>query len=217
MANSIEIQKVAGTAEDLVFTLDKVTQVRKGVAYELQGIHSGVIPYSATMTVTEKLNDLESRVGIPGPQGIQGIGGPQGPQGIPGPQGPQGVAGPTGLTGARGLQGLQGLQGVQGPKGIAGEDGADAAGVLVTGVATWTYIQGITNPGAGELWIVSIDEAPYLKGDGAIWDGIGLTWVNVGQITGPQGERGPEIIDFDGGQANTLYSPVDIDINSGGA
>lgn len=211
MANSIEIQKVGGTVEDLVFSMDTVTQVRKGTAYELQGIHAGVIPYSSTTSVTEKLNDLESRVGIPGPRGIQGIDGPQGPQGIPGPQGPQGVAGPTGLTGARGLQGLQG---VAGPQGIAG---ADAAGVLVTGVATWTYIQGIASPGAGELWIVSIDEAPYLKGDGAIWDGIGLTWVNVGQITGPQGERGPEIIDFDGGQASTTYSPGDIDINSGGA
>lgn len=211
MANSIEIQKVAGTAEDLVFSLDKVTQVRKGETYELQGIHAGLIPYNSTQTVTEKLDDLESRVGIPGPQGPVGPQGPQGIQGPVGPEGDPGVQGATGLTGPQGAQGPRGLQGVPGPQG---ENGADAAGVAITGANTWTYIQGYVPVEVPELWIVTVDEAPYLKGEGALWNG--LTWTNVGPIQGPQGEKGDDIIDFDGGVATTTYSPSDIDIDSGG-
>ena len=184
MANSIEIQKVGATVEDLVFSMDKVTQVRKGQDYSLQGIHSGVIPFSHTQTVTEKLDDLESRVGIPGPTGPQGIPGPNGPkgdQGIPGPQGPIGLTGLKGDIGANGIKGDIGLTGPQGPTG---------AGVLVSGVDTWTNIQALPNPQLNELWIVSVDEAPYTAGDGVIWDGT--TWVGTGPIRGPQGLAGAD-------------------------
>ena len=206
-SNSIEISKDLGVVEDLTFGMTTETQVRKGVTYTLNQINSSFIPYSSTMSTTEKLDDLESRVGIPGPTGPVGPQGIQGLQGIVGPIGPQGV---TGIQGPTGPQGTQGSEGVQGPQGDAG------AGVLVTGTATWTYIQSISNPGMSELWIVSTDEAPYLKGEGAIWDGT--QWVNVGPIQGPQGDQGESgASDYDGGEADTVYSVSDVDLESGAA
>jgi len=225
--NSITIQKGAGVAEDLIFGMDTVIQVRKGAEYTLNKINAGYIPYSTSMTVTDKLNDLESRVGLPGPQGPQGAQGATGPTGATGAMGPAGPAGPTGFTGPVGAQGAQGIQGPQGDQGIAG------AGVLVTGVDSWTNIQLLPNPQDGELWIIDADESPYSAGDGTIFNGT--IWIDAGPIrgpegiqgdtgsTGPQGAIGPQGLpgeayyDYDGGDAETVYSVSDADIESGGA
>lgn len=61
---------------------------------------------------------IQGEQGIVGPQGIQGLQGPAGTNGAPGPQGPQG---PTGPTGPRGETGPAGAPGPQGPQGIPGE------------------------------------------------------------------------------------------------
>jgi hypothetical protein len=61
---------------------------------------------------------IQGEQGIAGPQGIQGLQGPAGTNGAPGPQGPQG---PTGPTGPRGETGPAGAPGPQGPQGIPGE------------------------------------------------------------------------------------------------
>lgn len=61
---------------------------------------------------------IQGEQGIAGPQGIQGLQGPAGTNGAPGPQGPQG---PTGPTGPRGETGPAGTPGAQGPQGIPGE------------------------------------------------------------------------------------------------
>lgn len=183
MANSIEIQKVGGTVEDLVFSMDTVTQVRKGVTYELQGIHAGVIPYSSVLTVTEKLDDLESRVGIPGPQGPVGPVGPQGPIGLSvvGPEGPQGIQGVPGPEGSVGPIGPEGPEGVQGPVG---------PGIIVTGSGKYEDIIALPFPQLNDLYIITEDSPPNMTGDGLFWDGT--AWINVGNIQGPQGVQGPQ-------------------------
>jgi len=184
--NSIEIQKSGGTVEDLIFSMGTVTQVRKGTAYELQGIHAGVIPYDEDLSVTEKLEDLESRVGIPGPQGPIGSQGPTGPIGPAGPQGDTGLQGPPGITGDTGPIGDDGPPGPQGAEGVQGPMGP---GIIVTGSGTWTEILATPFPQLNDLFIVTEDSGSNLKGDGAFWDGS--SWINVGPIQGPQGPQGP--------------------------
>ena len=156
--NNITIQKSKGGVEDLSFGLETETQTRAGKEVTITQVNANHIPFDATMSAKEKFDDLEARVGIPGPEG---------------------PVGPTGPTGPQGIQGIQGIQ---------GETGDTGAGVLVTGVDTWTNIQ-LLRPILNELWIVSSqDGGPHLVGDGVIWDGA--AWVNAGQIRGPQGIQG---------------------------
>src|SRR6056297_2776999 len=100
----------------------------------------------------------------------------------PGPQGPEGPQGPAGATGATGPQGPQGSTGPQGP---AGEDGQDGTGVSIVGsVANSGQLDNNYQGNDGDMFIAQD------TGNGWVWDGS--SWVNVGQIQGPQGPAGPQ-------------------------
>lgn len=72
-----------------------------------------------TLNLNNRLDALEAKASIPGPQGIPGPAGPQGIAGVgqPGPAGLQGIPGPAGVQGIQGPIGLQGPIGPQGPAG----------------------------------------------------------------------------------------------------
>ena len=109
-----------------------------------------------------------------------GQGGPRGFQGI------QGIQGLQGFTGAQGTQGIQGLQGLQG-QAIQG-----ATGTAVTILGSYPDYASLVaahptgTPGDGYL----------VNGDLYVW--ASDAWVNVGNISGPQGVQG-----FTGAQGTT--------------
>ena len=103
---------------------------------------------------------------IQGPQGETGATGPTGPQGI---QGEQGEPGATGATGATGSQGIQGNPGTS--VRIVGE------------VATVGALPAASSVAVGDSYIVTAD--------GDLYTSTGTTWLDVGQIVGPQGPTGP--------------------------
>jgi hypothetical protein len=105
---------------------------------------TGWQPYTSTINITKKDNDLvatllpvltvgaQGQQGPPGPAGPAGVQGPIGPQGIPGlsivgPQGPAGSPGTQGPVGPIGPAGAAGAPGVAGPIGPAGANGAPGA------------------------------------------------------------------------------------------
>lgn len=69
----------------------------------------------------------QGAIGAQGPQGATGAIGPIGPQGEPGPAGPMGPQGEPGPAGAQGPMGFQGLRGPAGPAGAIGPDGPPGA------------------------------------------------------------------------------------------
>lgn len=122
---------------------------------------------------------LKGPKGDKGDKGDTGAQGPQGPQGVPGPQGPQGATGP---------QGPQGVQGVQGQKGDPGKDGTsfmvigsvnDSADLPDAGTvdAGTAYFVGAAAP--RDIYVVAENEGVK-------------TWINQGQLQGPQGVQGPQ-------------------------
>ena len=96
--------------------------------------------------------------------------------GTPGPQGPQGI---------QGIQGIQGVQGVQGP------NGNDGTGVTILG-SYLNYAQLILNHPTGNVG------DSYITSDTGhlwVWSATSNTWVDVGNITGPQGIQGVQGIE----------------------
>ena len=143
--------------------------------------------------------------GDPGPQGPQGVQGPRGEQGPVGPQGAQGdrgaigPQGPVGLQGEQGPQGEQGLQGPQGPQGVQGEKGEQGPmgpqGLAGASGNDFVIIGTVNNPSQlpttakpGDAYFVGLN-APR---DVWAYDGLTSTWVNQGQLRGPQGPQGPQ-------------------------
>ena len=123
---------------------------------------------------------------LQGPQGVQGVQGIQGIQGIQGETGPKGDSGDTGAQGIQGIQGEIGLQGPQGPIGETGPQGPigeTGAGLVVKGTDTVANIL-LKSGVEGDFWIASD------TGDGYSY--VSGSWVNTGQIRGPQGEQGDQ-------------------------
>ena len=118
-------------------------------------------------------------VNIKGPKGDAGEAGPQGPQG------PQGEKGETGSQGPKGDTGDTGPQGPQGPQGPAGQDGAS---YTVKGLyATLSALQAAHPTGsAGDAWFVGTADSNVVYQ----WDVDKASWVNVGALKGPQGDKG---------------------------
>lgn len=126
--------------------------------------------------------------GTNGMDGATGAQGPQGIQGVQGDTGPMGPAGADGVDGAQGIQGIQGIQGETGPMGPTGATGAQGpqgdqgVGVRIVGeVATSASLPGTGNT-AGDSYIVTAD--------GNLWTWSGSSWIDAGQIVGPQGPTG---------------------------
>jgi hypothetical protein len=131
---------------------------------------------------------LQGPTGLTGPQGIQGdigLTGPQGPQGLKGDKGDTGDQGPIGLTGPQGLKGDKGDTGEIGPQGIEGPQGSQGqagASVTLKGSVATTSLLPATGNTIGDSYIVDAD--------GNLWVWNGTTWIDAGQIVGPQGPQG---------------------------
>ena len=167
----------------------------------------------------EQLMALVGPMGPEGPQGIQGPQGemgPEGPQGIQGPEGPQGIqgekgekgdqgemgpqgeVGPQGPMGAQGLQGekgeafkyedfteeqLEALRGPQGPQGPAGSDGTSVR--IMGSVANVDELNQINGESVGDGYIAEDNGHLY------VFNGVD-SFVDAGEIRGPQGIQGPQ-------------------------
>ena len=135
-------------------------------------------------------------IGIQGIQGIQGMQGPVGPQGIQGEVGPQGATGPQGAKGDKGDKGdafiysdftpeqLSALQGPIGPQGPQGEKGADGTGVNILGSYDTLEELKAAHPTG------TIGDAYMVEANLYVWSSTTRTWLDVGNIQGPQGLKG---------------------------
>lgn len=124
--------------------------------------------------------------GPPGPTGATGTQGPQGPagaQGNTGPPGPTGAQGPEGPTGATGPAGPQGNPGPTGPTGPQGPMGLPGASTIIRGSVPTAADLPTSGMAVGDAWIT--------EDTGDLWVWTGASWVNAGQIVGPQGPAGP--------------------------
>ena len=134
--------------------------------------------------------------GIQGPQGVQGETGATGPQGIQGLQGEKGDKGDKGDTGPQGPQGIQGETGPQGPKGDKGDTGATGPqgpkgdkgdqGTGVTILGSYASESELTTAHPTG----SIGDSYLINGYLYVWSDTDTAWINVGNIQGPQGEKG---------------------------
>ena len=146
---------------------------------------------------------------LKGPKGDTGETGPQGPQG---PQGEKGDTGSRGEKGDKGdaftysdftaeqltsLKGEKGDAGPQGPKGDTGETGPqgaqgpagqDGTSYTVNGLySTLSALQAAHPTGsAGDAWFVGTSDSNVVYQ----WDVDKASWVNVGALKGPKGDKG---------------------------
>lgn len=136
-------------------------------------------------------------IGPQGPQGVQGVRGepgPAGPIGLTGPQGPRGELGPQGIQGEAGAAGPVGpvgpvgLVGPQGPQGIQGPAGT---GINLLGTISSPSELPASSPSGGDAY-VSTDNYH-------VWVWTGATWIDAGNIRGPQGPQGPQGLKGDPG------------------
>lgn len=116
-------------------------------------------------------------VSIIGPQGPEGATGATGAAGDTGPEGPEGPAGPTGDPGP------EGPEGPQGPKGDPGTS-VTILGTVPTGPPTAADLPPDYEPSPGDGWMA--DDTGHLW----VWDGT--TWIDAGEIRGPEGPQGPQ-------------------------
>lgn len=124
----------------------------------------------------------------PGPAGSPGITGAQGVQGV---KGDIGLQGPTGLQGTVGPQGLTGI-GTQGLTGIQGATGQAGTSIKLKGSVNSTSELPSTNNLINDAYIDQETENLF------VWNGT--SWIDVGQIVGPQGPQGPQ-----GADGSTTY------------
>jgi len=52
--------KLSGGVEDLTFGMGTEQQQRQGAVYVITQIHAGVIPYSSTQSITQKIDQIDS-------------------------------------------------------------------------------------------------------------------------------------------------------------
>ena len=111
----------------------------------------------------------------------------KGQKGDTGPQGPKGDTGATGATGPQGPKGDTGPQGPQGEQGPAGQDGDS---YIVKGLyATLSALQAAHPTGsAGDAWFVGTEDSNVVYQ----WDVDKASWVNVGALKGPKGDKGAD-------------------------
>lgn len=141
----------------------------------------------STLTITSASGTTHTD--LKGPKGDKGDTGSQGPAGPQGLQGEQGIQGPQGIQGEKGPKGdagEQGPEGPQGPKGDKGDPGKDGTGVTILGNYNTEEDLYIAHPtgNVGDSYIVN--------GNLYVWNGEGLSWMNVGNIQGPKGDKGDQ-------------------------
>ena len=149
---------------------------------------------------------LQGSPGPAGPKGDKGdpgrdstVAGPIGPVGPRGPQGLRGdtgVAGPTGPIGVTGPRGPQGLRGNVGAQGFQGPEGPPGETLKVNGVVEFNQ-QLPANPPLLTVLVVSSTKHlwtfdPSSSAATGLNDPSGAPagWVDLGEVRGPQGEKG---------------------------
>ena len=133
--------------------------------------------------------------GAKGDTGDTGATGAKGDTGDTGATGAKGDTGDTGPTGAQGIQGVQGVKGDTGDTGATGAkgdtgdtgptgaNGSPGASVRILGeVATTGNLPTDPTPEIGDSYIVTAD--------GNLYTWTGASYLDVGQIVGPQGPTG---------------------------
>lgn len=167
---------------------------------------------------------LTGGVGPTGPQGLLGPTGAIGPVGPTGAVGPQGDLGPTGATGPTGTTGLTGDVGPTGPTGSVGPTGpqGDVGLIGATGPTGATGLTGDTGPTGPQGTSINLlgsvatvgnlppsgnsqNDAYVVESTGDLYVWNGSSWVDVGQIVGPQGDPGPT---GPTGAASTVEGPT---------
>lgn len=160
--------------------------------------------------------------GPQGPIGPQGLKGDQGAAGAPGAQGPKGDQGDQGLQGPKGDKGDQGPIGPAGTDGAPGAKGADGA-AGAKGDKGDTGPQGDVGPkgpqgpmGNGARLLGSVSDEAHLppanesaEGDcyligPAFWAFSGGSWINLGNLSGPDGKSAYELAVIAGFQGDEL-------------
>jgi hypothetical protein len=122
-------------------------------------------------------------LGFTGSKGYTGSEGYTGSQGVLGFTGSKGDLGFTGSVGYSGSQGDIGYTGSQGNLGYTGSKGTDGTSVKIVGsTSTYAALPGSYLGDIGDGFITS--DNGHLN----IW--AGMTWSDVGNIVGPQGEIG---------------------------
>ena len=154
-------------------------------------VYYGTSSYLATQANLGYRPDINPQYWQPIALGLAGRKGDTGDQGPQGPQGPQGLRGPQGEQGPQGLIGPQGPQGVQGVQGQKGDPGKDGTSFIVIGsVNDSADLPDAGTVDAGTAYFVGAaaprDIYVVAENSGA------KTWVNQGQLQGPQGVQGPQ-------------------------
>ncbi|MDP7003963.1 MAG: hypothetical protein QGG21_02965 [Candidatus Thalassarchaeaceae archaeon] len=111
---------------------------------------------------------------------------------LTGPTGPAGADGADGADGAQGPAGSDGADGVDGAQGPAGPAGSDGTSFSIIGTVDETSDLGeiyIGDPGDGFL----VNSTVHIH----VWSGS--EWIDLGDISGPQGVAGADGADGDDG------------------
>ena len=114
---------------------------------------------------------------------LTGPSGAQGPDGAVGPAGPAGPAGADGEDGEDGAVGPAGSDGAVGPAGSDGTDGADGTSFTIIGTVEETS-------DLGEVYIGESGDAFMVNSTVHIHVWTGSEWIDLGNISGPQGSAG---------------------------
>jgi hypothetical protein len=149
--------------------------------------YTGSIGYAGSMGV----GYTGSTSGFVGSTGYTGSLGYTGSVGIGYTGSTSGYIGSTGYTGSQGIGytgslGNSGFVGSIGYSGSQGPRGADGTSVRILGsVSTYTNLPGYPNSYVG-----SIGNGYIVLDTGHLWVWNGTTWIDAGNITGPQGNLG---------------------------
>jgi len=101
---------------------------------------------------------------------------------LTGSDGAQGPSGPAGADGAQGPSGPAGADGAQGPSGPAGADGTSFSVIGTVGETS----------DLGEIYIGNSGDAFMVNSTIHIHVWSGSEWIDLGNISGPEGSPGPE-------------------------
>lgn len=114
----------------------------------------------------------------------------EGPIGPPGPKGNPGEQGPPGVQGEPGEKGEPGKNGEKGDPGPKGEPGKDGTGVTILGSLNDESELPPTGNSGDAYLVTDLDSEGNPIKNLFIWSELNSTWVNAGNIQGPQGEKG---------------------------
>ena len=114
----------------------------------------------------------------------------EGPVGPPGEKGDPGEQGPPGVQGEPGEKGEPGKNGEKGEPGPKGDPGKDGTGVTILGSLNDESELPPTGNSGDAYLVTDLDSEGNPIKNLFIWSELNSTWVNAGNIQGPQGEKG---------------------------